>query len=86
MDTDFIYTKLNISHDEYLKILEENKDLFGRFIGMMKPECIYNSIKELLAKVDDDPEWKYLLIFREESILSRFNFCYNILNINVFQT
>ena len=26
------------------------------------------------------------LIFREESILSRFNFYYNILNINVFQT
>ena len=30
MDTDSICAKLNISHDEYLKILEENKDLFGK--------------------------------------------------------
>ena len=30
MDTDSIYAKLNISHNEYLKILEENKDLFGK--------------------------------------------------------
>ena len=35
MDTDSIYAKLNISHDEYLKILEENKDLFGKDVGMM---------------------------------------------------
>ena len=27
-DTDSIYAKLNITHDEYLKILEKNKDLF----------------------------------------------------------
>ena len=33
MDTDSIYAKLNISHDEYLKILEENKDFFGKNIG-----------------------------------------------------
>ena len=32
MDTDSIYAKLNISHDEYLKILEENKDLFGKIL------------------------------------------------------
>ena len=32
MDTDSIYAKLNISHDEYLKTLEENKDLFGNSI------------------------------------------------------
>ena len=32
MYIDSIYAKLNISHDEYLKILEENKDLFGRNI------------------------------------------------------
>ena len=49
MDTDSIYAKLNISYEEYLKILEENKDLFGNFIGMMEPECIYNSIKEFIA-------------------------------------
>ena len=48
-DTDSIYAKLNISHDEYLKILEENKDLFGKDIGMMEPECIDNPIKEFIA-------------------------------------
>ena len=35
MDTDSIYAKLNISDNEYLKILEKNKDLFGKFIGGM---------------------------------------------------
>ena len=51
-DTDSIYAKLNISHDEYLKILEENKDLFGdSIIGQMEPEpeCIDNPIKEFIA-------------------------------------
>ena len=49
MYTDSIYAKLNISHDEYLKILEENKDLFGKSIGMMEPECIDNPIKEFIS-------------------------------------
>ena len=49
MDTDSIYAKLNISHDEYLKILEENKDLFGKFIGGMEAECIDNPIKEFIS-------------------------------------
>ena len=49
MDTDSIYAKLNISYEEYLKILEENKDLFGKNIGMMEPECLDNSIKEFIA-------------------------------------
>ena len=49
MDTDSIYAKLNISHNEYLKILEENKDLFGKDIGMMEPECIDNPIKEFIS-------------------------------------
>ena len=48
-DTDSIYAKLNISHDEYLKILEENNDLFGENIGQMKPELLDNSIKEFIA-------------------------------------
>ena len=43
MDTYSIYAKLNISHDEYLKILEENKDLFGKSIGQNEPD---NPIKE----------------------------------------
>ena len=49
MDTDSIYAKLNISYDEHLKILGENKDLFGKNIGMMEPECLDNSIKEFIA-------------------------------------
>ena len=48
-DTDSIYAKLNITHDEYLKILEENKDLFGKNIGMMEPEQLDNPIKEFIA-------------------------------------
>ena len=49
MDTDSIYAKLNISHNEYLKILEENKDLLGKFIGGMEPECIDNPIEEFIS-------------------------------------
>ena len=49
MDTDSIYAKLNISHDEYLKILEENKDLFGKNIGQNETECIDNPIKEFIS-------------------------------------
>ena len=49
MDTDSIYAKLNISHNEYLKILEENKDLFGKDIGQNEPECINNPIKEFIS-------------------------------------
>ena len=49
-DTDSIYAKLNISHDEYLKIIEENKDLFGEEnIGQMEPELLDNPIKEFIA-------------------------------------
>ena len=49
MDTDSIYAKLNISHNEYLKILEENKDLFGKDIGQNEPEHIDNPIKEFIS-------------------------------------
>ena len=49
MDTDSIYAKLNISHNEYLKILEENKDLFGKNIGLLEPEYTNNPIKEFIA-------------------------------------
>ena len=49
MDTDSIYAKLNISHNKYLKILEENKDLFDKFIGGIEPECINNPIKEFIS-------------------------------------
>ena len=49
MDTDSIYSKLNISYENYLKILEENKDLFGKNIGLMEPEYINNPIKEFIG-------------------------------------
>ena len=50
MDTDSIHSKLNISYDEYLKILEENNDLFGEEnIGQMEPERLYNPIKEFIS-------------------------------------
>ena len=48
-DTDSVYAKLSFSHDKYLKILEENKDLFGKDIGQMEPEKLYNPIKEFIA-------------------------------------
>ena len=48
MDTDSIYAKLNIFHNEYLKILEENEDLFGKDIGQNEPEYIDNAIKEFI--------------------------------------
>ena len=49
VDTDSIYAKLNISHNECLKILEENKILFGKNIGLMEPECIDHPIKEFIG-------------------------------------
>ena len=49
LDTDSIYSKLNICHNKYLKILEQSKDLFGKFIGLIEPECIDNPIKEFIA-------------------------------------
>ena len=49
IDTDSIYAKLNISYEEYLKILDENKDSFNKIIGGMEPECINNPIKEFIG-------------------------------------
>ena len=49
MDTDSIYAKLNICYDEYFKILEKNKDLFGNNIGQKDAECVDNPIKEFIA-------------------------------------
>ena len=46
MDTDSIYAKLNMSHEEYVKILEKNKNLFGKEIGQIEPECLDNPIQE----------------------------------------
>ena len=49
MDTGSIYAKLDISQNNYLKILEKNKDFFGKFIGQNEAECIDNPIKEFIS-------------------------------------
>ena len=49
MDTDSIYSKLNISYERYLKILENNKDIFGNDIGQMEIENLHNPIKEFIS-------------------------------------
>ena len=46
MDTDSIYAKLNMCHEKYLEILENNKDLFGSDISQMEPEFLDNPIQE----------------------------------------
>ena len=48
MDTDSIYAKLNITHEKYLEILENNKNFFGSDIGQIKPEpeLLNNPIEE----------------------------------------
>ena len=33
MDTDSIYSKLDMTHEGYIEILQKNKDLFGKEIG-----------------------------------------------------
>ena len=44
MDTGSIYSKLNMTQEEYIEILEKNKDLFGKDIGQIKPEALNNPI------------------------------------------
>ena len=46
MDTDSIYAKLNMTHEKYIEILQKNENLFGREIGQIEPECLYNPIQE----------------------------------------
>ena len=46
MDTDSIYSKLNMTHEKYLEIFKNNKDLFGENIGQLNSEHLYNKIKE----------------------------------------
>ena len=46
MDTDSIYAKLNMTHKEYVEILQKNKDLFGKDIGQIEPECLDDPIQE----------------------------------------
>ena len=44
-----MYAKLNISYEECSKTLEENKDLFGKFMGGMEAEQLDNPIKEFIG-------------------------------------
>ena len=46
MDTDSIYAKLNMSHEEYVNILEKNKELFRKDMGQIEPESLENPIQE----------------------------------------
>ena len=42
-----VYTaKLNMTHERYIEILENNKNLFGKNIGDIEPEYLYNPIQE----------------------------------------
>ena len=50
MDTDSIYCKLkNIDHEQYVKILEENKKYFSSQLGGMEPEYLDNPIQEFIS-------------------------------------
>ena len=44
--TDSIYAKLNITHQEYVEILEKNENVFGDHMGQIEPECLDNPIQE----------------------------------------
>ena len=46
MDTDSIYSKINIPHEKYLEISKNNKDVFGENIGQLNSEHLDNKIKE----------------------------------------
>ena len=46
MDTDCIYANFNMTHEEYIEILENNKDVFGKNKGQMEPEHLHNPIQE----------------------------------------
>ena len=44
MDTDSIYSKLNMTHEKYVEILNKNKHLFGKQNGQIEPEFLDNLI------------------------------------------
>ena len=48
MDTDSIYAKLNVTHEKYLEIFKNNKNIFGKYIGQLDTEHLYNKIKEAI--------------------------------------
>ena len=46
MDTDSIYSKINLPHEKYLEIFKNNKDVFGEDIGQLNSDHLHNKIKE----------------------------------------
>ena len=48
MDTDSIYSKLNLSHEKYLEIVKNNPDIFGKNIGQLDSDHFDNKIKEAI--------------------------------------
>ena len=46
MDTDSIYSKLNMSYEKYLEIFKNNKDVFGEDMGQLNTDHLNNKIKE----------------------------------------
>ena len=46
MDADSIYAKLNMTHEKYIEVLENDKNLFGKNIGDIEPEYLDNPIQE----------------------------------------
>ena len=48
MDTDSIYSKLNMTHEKYIEILNKDKKLFGKQLGKMEPEFLDNAIQEAI--------------------------------------
>ena len=49
MDTDSIYAKLNMTHEKYIEILQKNKDVFGKNIGLLEGECLDIPIQEFIS-------------------------------------
>ena len=74
MDTDSIYSLLNMNYEEYIKILENNKHLFGNDLGQMSPENLFNEIKEgvfyLLKVIVIFVKMIFLIIRIKQKILS----------------
>ena len=48
MDTDNIYANLYMTHEEYLKIIENNKNLFGNSLGQMSVDNKFNKTKKAI--------------------------------------
>ena len=48
MDTDSIYSKLNMTHEKYLEIVKNNPNIFGNNIGQLDSEHFNNKIKEAI--------------------------------------